>query len=409
MYFLTSALPFAIAFSTKGAASAQTTPPPPSVTPANPAPRPTSTDLVEQAKQRLRQRGELPAANGNVVVPTVPVPAPVTPTPVPPPALNQAAFETYRLGPGDTIAVVVQRFQDLNFQASVDQEGYVTAPLLGRLSLRGLTIEQAQDKVRLSYDRYVVNPVVFLALTTPRPVLVTLSGEIAKPGQYSLPLPRVSSALLTAGGTTALADLRAVRVKRPLADGTVLEQKIDLFTPLREGTALPDLRLQDGDVLVISKLEPGNQQDYDRTLVTRSTLVKPQINVRILTYASDGLGNLTLPNGSTFLDALTAARPNPGRSDFRRIALVRFDPIQKKAITREIDARKMLAGDPTQNIALEDNDVIVVGRNLVGKITNTLNTLTQPFRDVLGFFLFFKELRNGASSLFGPAGNNNND
>jgi polysaccharide biosynthesis/export protein len=399
VYVITSALPIAIAFSINKPATAQT-PLPPSTTPSNS--RPTSTDLVEQARQRLRDRGELPAANsGNVVVTTVPAPPPPV-TPVPVPSLPQAPFETYRLGPGDVISVVVQRFQDLNFQATIDQDGNITAPLLGRLSIRGLTVEQAQDRVRQNYNRYVVDPVVFLALTNPRPVLVTLSGEIARPGQYPLQLPRVSSALLTAGGATAQADLRSVRVKRPLVDGTILEQKLDLFSPLKDGNPLPDLRLQDGDVIVISKLE--SDQDYDRTLASKSTLVKPQINVRILSYASGGLGNVTLPNGSTFLDALTAARPNPDRTNFRRVALVRFDPIQKKAVSREIDAKKILAGDPTQNIALEDNDVIVVGRNLVGKITYALNTVTQPFRDVLGFLLFFRELRNGASDLFGPTG-----
>jgi polysaccharide export outer membrane protein len=304
------------------------------------------------------------------------------------------------------ISVVVQRFPDLNFQSTVDQEGFVTAPLLGRVSLKGLTIDEAQVKVRQNYDRYVVNPVVFLALTNPRPVIVTMTGEVARPGQYPLQLPRVSSALLTAGGATGTADLRSISVKRPLADGTTLDQKIDLITPLKEGTPLPDLRLQDGDVIVIGKLQPGADQNYDRNLVTRSTLVKPQINIRILSYASNGLGNVSLPNGSTFIDALTAARPNPDNANLSRVALVRFDPVQKKAITRDIDARKILSGDLSQNIALEDNDVIVVGRNLIGKITYALNTFTQPFRDILGFTLFFRELTNSTSNLFGPTGSN---
>lgn len=402
------------------------TPMPPVLNPADPVvpesnpnstgspQRPTSLDLVEQARQRLRERGELPAPTptpslpSRVVVPTIPI-APAVPTPIPPasPPVPQA-FEPYRLGGGDTISVVVQRFSDLNFQATIDQEGNITAPLLGRLSLRGLTIEQAQEQVRQGLDRYVINPIVYLALANPRPVLVTMTGEITRPGLYPLQLPRISSALLTAGGATASADLRAVLVKRSLQDGSTLEEKLDLVTPLKDGSALPDLRLQDGDVVVIPKIEQSAGQEYDRTLVARSTLVKPQITVRILSYASNGLGNVTLPNGSTFLDALSAARPNPDRIDFRRVALIRFDPVQKKAVSRDINAKNVLMGDLTQNVALEDNDVIVIGRNLVGKITYALNTFTQPFRDVLGFLLFFRELRNGATDLFGP-NNSDND
>ena len=54
--------------------------------------------------------------------------------------------------------------------------------------------------------------------------------------------------------------------------------------------------------------------------------------------------------------------------------------------------------------ALQDSDVIVIGRNLIGRITYALNTFTQPFRDVLGFTLFFRELGNSATNLFGPTG-----
>jgi polysaccharide export outer membrane protein len=232
---------------------------------------------------------------------------------------------------------------------------------------------------------------------------VTITGEIAKPGLYTLTLPRASAALLLAGGATGQADLRAIQVKRQLADGSVLEEKLDLVKPLQDGSPLPDLRLQDGDVMVIPKLA-AQDQDYDRQLMGRSTLVKPQITIRFLSYASNGLGTLTLPNGSTFLDALSAVRPGPDNANLRRVALIRFDPIQQKAVTREIDARNILRGNMGANIALEDNDVIVVGRNLIGKITYTLNTVTQPFRDVLGFLLFFRELRSGAENLFGPTG-----
>ncbi|MBD2081349.1 polysaccharide export protein [Leptolyngbya sp. FACHB-17] len=362
--------------------------------PSAPLPtRPSPLEIIEQARQKLRESA----------MPSVPnAQAPNAQAPVVPPVKT---FSLYRLGAGDTVSVQVQRFADLNFQATIDQEGNITAPLLGKVPLQGLTIAQAQERIREGVNRFVINPVVFVALTNQRPVLVTVTGEIARPGLYTLTLPRASAALLLAGGATGQADLRSVQVKRLLSDGSVLEEKLDLVTPLQDGAALPDLKLQDGDVVVIPKLAEQDQT-YDRTLMARSTLAKPQINIRLLSYANNGLGTLTLPNGSTFLDALTAARPGPDTANLRRVALIRFDPVQKKAVTREIDARSILSGNMAQNIALEDNDVIVLGRNLVGRITYALNTFTQPFRDVLGFLLFFRELRNGADTLFGPTGVN---
>ncbi len=401
IYSVTSALPFAILLWAIGVQAPQTalsqTPLPPATQPSTP----TSLELIEQARQRLRDRGELPQS-----IPTSKPTAPIAPTPVEPPA--PSAFNLYRLGAGDAVGIVVQRFPDLNFQAVIDQEGNITTPLLGKVALQGLTIEQAQEKVRQGVNRFVIDPIVLLALINQRPVLVTLTGEIARPGVYPLQAPsRISSALLSAGGATQMADLRSVIVRRTLRDGSTLEEKLDLVSPLKNGTALPDLRLQDGDVVVVSKLEPGADQDYDRGLVARSTLVKPQISVRVLSYARGGLGSVVLPSGSTFLDALTAAAVSPDTSDLRRIALIRFDPVQQKAVSREIDGKRVIMGDMAQNLALEDNDVIVIGRNLVGRVTYALNVFTQPFRDVLGFLLFFRELGRGASNLFGPTNNRN--
>jgi polysaccharide biosynthesis/export protein len=366
----------------------------------------TTQQLLEQARQRLRDRGELPPENA-------PIPAnptavlgetiPATPGMLPPAAMP---FSTYRLGPTDVIAVYVQRFQDLSFQAAIDQEGKITHAILGKISLQGLTVDEAQERVREAANKYVVNPIVLLSLATPRPVQVTISGEIAKPGLYPLMQTggKVSSVLLAAGGTTERGDLRAVRVRRTFTNGMVKDQEIDLYTPLKEGSAFPDLRLQDGDVIVIPPLDPAKMGEYDRSIVARSTLVKPQLTIRILSYARGGLTEVPVPNGSKFVDALAKSGLNPDQANLTRIAVVRFDAVQQKAITFEVNGKEALMGDPKQNIALQDSDVIVIGRNFVGRITYALNVFTQPFRDVLGFTLFFKELGNSAANLFGPTG-----
>ncbi len=317
-------------------------------------------------------------------------------------------FDRYRIGPSDVLSVIVQRFPDLSANSLVTPEGNIVLPLLGTVSVRGLTLEEAQEKIRLALNRYVINPVVTVGLATPRQVQVSITGAIARPGFYGLPFPpRLSSALLVAGGSTGQADLRQVRVRRFLLDGSFIEQRIDLFTPLAAGDPLPDLRLEDGDAVIIPQLEVGNDPTYDRQLVARSNISKPTINVRVLSYPNQGLGTLVLPSGSNFLDAFTNAVGNIGNADLSRVALIRFDPERGRAIVREINGKKALFGDASQNVPLRDNDVIVVGRNLVGRITFALSTFTQPFRDILGFLLFFRQLSESATDLFNPTGDNN--
>jgi polysaccharide biosynthesis/export protein len=370
----------------------------PTLEPADPSISPstsTSQESLEQARQRLIERGSLlqPSTEPESVF------------------LNESEqeFESYRLGPGDSIFVNVQQFPDLNIQATLDLQGNVILPLVGILSLEGFTLPMAQTQIQTLYNQYVVDPDISLTLVAQRPVEVSVLGEVVRPGSYPLASPQLSVALLAAGGTTRLSDLRSLRIRRVLPDGGVVERNVDLFTPLENSTALPNVRLEDGDAIIIPTLTVAASEDYDRTLVARSTLGPPQIEIRVLSYASGGnrsdgaaLSRIALPGGSNFVDALTAIAPNPDTADLNSVAVVRFDPEQGRAVSQELNARDALQGDMSQNPTLEDNDVIIVGRNSVTQLTATLNTFTQPFRDVLGFLLFFESLANSATNLFSP-------
>ncbi|MGF1493292.1 MAG: SLBB domain-containing protein, partial [Microcoleaceae cyanobacterium] len=243
----------------------------------------------------------------------------------------------------------------------------------------------------------------------PTPVQVTVVGEVIQPGYYTLPagLGRVSSGILAAGGATLTADLRSVLVCRTTVDGRVIQEEVDLYTPLEEATALPDISLSNGDSIIVPKLPIEDQQDYDQRLIARSTLVSQQITVRILSKPGGTIGALNLPNGSTFVDILGTVPLQTARID--KITLIRFDPQQGKAITRDLNAAEILEGLPEDNILLLNNDVFVIDRNFATNLTFFLNNFTQPFRDILGFLLFIRELGNAAEDLFGPSGNNRND
>ncbi|HEY9696952.1 MAG TPA: polysaccharide biosynthesis/export family protein [Trichocoleus sp.] len=354
--------------------------------------QPRSTrQLLEQARQRLLDRGELPQTEGSDLSNSA--------------QPQEDTFGEYRLGPGDSLFVNVLRFPDLTFQNTIDLQGNMLVPLVGALPLQGLTVAQAREQIRVALDRFVINPQVDAILVAQRPVTVTVLGEVSRPGLYPLQAPQLSTAIVSAGGTTGLADLRSIRVQRQLPDGSLTQRDINLFTPLREAQSIPEVRLADGDTIIVPTLITDT--GYDRTLVARSTLAQQQITVRVLNYAAGtggGLGNLTLPNGSSFLDAVGSLSPDLSNADIRRIALIRFDVEQGKAVTQELDGKKALLGDSSQNPILANNDVIVMGRTLISRITYTLNTFTQPFRDILGFLLFFQSLSNSARDLFRPTG-----
>ncbi|NER28757.1 MAG: polysaccharide export protein [Symploca sp. SIO1C4] len=304
-----------------------------------------------------------------------------------------AQFNRYRLGSGDTLQIQVERFPDLSFAYTIDIQGNIVVPLLGQIRVGGKTVEEVQETIRAGLDRFVVDPKVSVVVSGFRPAEVTITGEVQRPGFYTLqPGSTINEALLAAGGTTNDADLRKVVVRRrALFDDSILEQQLDLFTPLQNATDQPNLILQDGDALIVLQLESQDVTDYDRTLASRSSFAQAQINVRVLNYPGERIGNVTLPNGSNFVDAFTAIAPNLDDANVRKIALIRFDPERGKAVTQILDGKKALLGDISQNVPLQNDDVIVVGRNLVAKITNLVDRITRPFTDVLNFQRFFED------------------
>ena len=324
---------------------------------------------------------------------TVDVDNPIPPLGYPeqlPQSSSPSQFNLYRLGVGDSIQVQVLNFPDLNFQDDVDLEGDILVPLVGKIPVLGLTLEQVQREIEARLNEFVVNPQVIVALAGLRPVKVTVTGEVFEPGYYTLPpgalLPEV---LQQAGGTTSEADLRTIIVRRRLPDNSIIEQPIDLFSALQNGTSLPDFRLQDGDAVIVLKIEVGTTNDYDSTLISRSNVAQQEINIRVLSYANERIGNVTLPNGSTFVDALTAIAPNPDGVRLNAIALIRFDPETGGAVTQELNGKTALMGDVSQDVPLQDNDVIVVGRNLIGKLDFALKFITEPFANIFSFIRFF--------------------
>ncbi|OKH23867.1 polysaccharide export protein [Hydrococcus rivularis NIES-593] len=311
-------------------------------------------------------------------------------------------FRTYRLAIGDGINVNVIDFPEFNFAGTIDSEGNVFVPILGKVPVVGLTLQEVETKIAYELSRRFLKeePEIAATLVAARPVQLTLLGEVVRPGFYTLP-PQTSlvSILLSAGGATSKADLRSIVIRRSLVDGTVLEEKVDLYTPLIKGEKAPDVQLQGGDTVIVSRLEFGQEQGYDRNLLARTNLVQPSITVRLLAPNLDGAGislrNLNVPSGSTFLDVVASLpAADTLRVNFDEVTLLRFDPEKGRVVTQTLSPTSAVEGDTAQNIPLQEQDVIVVSRTLLGKILSAFRTITQPIRDVFGFSDFIFDLPN---------------
>ena len=177
----------------------------PSAFAPNPAPRVAAATAVSPSQNPLPSQG-------------VPVGSPVA---VPSPSIQapmQAARDNYVLSPNDVIQVQVFQEPDLYSVLRVSEDGTVTFPLIGLVTVGGSSPQAAAVTIQdlLSKD-YLVNPQVSVTVTEYSKRHFTILGQVQRPGAYDMPdrdnLPLLS-AIGMAGGYTRIADPSRITVKR---------------------------------------------------------------------------------------------------------------------------------------------------------------------------------------------------
>ena len=164
------------------------------------------------------------------------------------PLVNTPVSPDYALGPGDEVLIRGWGAVDIDVKAVVDRNGLIHIPRVGAVSLSGVKSSQAEGVVRAAIGRYFRDFQLSVTLGQLRGLTVYVVGQARKPGAYTLAsTSTLVSALFSSGGPGPNGSLRHVQVKR--ADRVVAE--LDLYAFLSKGDKSADIKLQDGDTILI--------------------------------------------------------------------------------------------------------------------------------------------------------------
>lgn len=155
----------------------------------------------------------------------------------------------YRLGAGDLVRVDVYENPDLATLGRLSEAGVLGFPLLGEVTLAGLTEREAATRIaeRLSAGRLVRDPQVSLTVEGFESQQVAILGAVARPGRYPVqPGSTVLDLLAEAGG---LRDEAGERVVLRRSSGERRELPLTALLQGEGGDA--DLALRDGDRLFV--------------------------------------------------------------------------------------------------------------------------------------------------------------
>ena len=164
------------------------------------------------------------------------------------PNMNIATPQNYRLGPGDAVIIDIYGASQKTIQSTVSPDGEVTIEGYGLVNVSGLTVAQANARLRNTLGSRYRSSRIKLTVGQTKTIMVNVMGEVKAPGTYTLSaFATVFHALYMAGGTNDLGTLRNIKVYRNNRLVTV----VDIYDYILNGKLTGNVRLADNDVIVV--------------------------------------------------------------------------------------------------------------------------------------------------------------
>lgn len=323
----------------------------------------------------------------------------------------------YIIGPDDVLGISVVNFQNLSSQAVVLPDGTVTLPLLGSVKAEGKTTDEFAAVLAKEWDKFVVEPVVSVAITQKRSAQILVNGFVQRPGPMThRPGLLISEVMMAVGGALPAGDLSQAKLTRrsgavevldltkpetirgtdrdiELAEGDILfipEQRqqisvvgevnrpgsfeyrdemkvLDVITlagGLKETAHLSGAKLERNGVeepLDLSALYLEGDMQWNKVLKPSDRIMIPEAQNRTYLFGAVARpGFYPYKEGDRLLDALDASGLAP-QAELRQVRVIRVDRKSNTAVVDEIDLENFLKkGDMSANVALNPGDVVFI-------------------------------------------------
>lgn len=169
------------------------------------------------------------------------------------PSENLATPQNYQLGPGDEIIIDIWGTNEDHIRQTISPEGSIMISQIGPVYLNGLSINEANKHIKNTFSKKYAGmsdeeTEIQVTLGQIRTIQVDILGEVATPGTYRMsPFSSVFHGLYRAGGINDIGSMRNIQVLR---NGKKIAG-IDIYDYLFEGKTDGNIRLQEGDIIIV--------------------------------------------------------------------------------------------------------------------------------------------------------------
>ncbi len=342
----------------------------------------------------------------------------------------------YILDTGDTLEIEFINAPELSGLFRVNEQGEIYFERLKYAYVRGLTINELTDVLEKRYEKFLIDPDIYIRIYSYKPIRVAVKGEVRSPGLIAFPaftstkitaiqqnypnlptsgdlpttfrsdeksfnnakiinsksnsittikrgndyITTLSNAIQKAGGLTSFSDISKIEIVRdiPIGKGGGRKRAIIDFTPyITKSDTTNDIRLYDGDLIFIPVLKAKDPNIIPSSIL--SGLSPKFINVSI-TGRIENPGTVKIPIEGSLSDVMNLTGPRKPLSG--KVYLIRYQ--KDGTLLREsIKYSASAAPGSKYNPYLFENDLIAVNNSILGRTSGAISAVTEPF---LGIF-----------------------
>lgn len=197
-------------------------------------------------------------------------------------SIQAAHADDILLGPGDVLKIAVYGNPDLTLEARISEAGSISYPLIGEVSIGGISVAAAEKKIAgmLEEGGFIRKPQVSMIVTSMQSQQVSVLGQVNKPGRFPIDGKRsLTDILALAGGASADATDTVTLIRS--REGKTTRHLIDLVDIVRTADPQKNPDLIAGDVVFVERaprfyiygevLKPGSYR-LERDLIVLQAL-----------------------------------------------------------------------------------------------------------------------------------------
>lgn len=259
---------------------------------------------------------------------------------------------TYLLGPDDQLEITGPDLaESANKPARIDNEGNVQVPLLGRVHVAGMTVQQTEEKLNKDLSKYIKEPQVVVSVSEIRSQPVSVLGAVNTPGVHQVQGHKTLLEMISQAGGIRQDAGYSVRITRQVEWGCI---------PLPGAKLDPSGRFAVAE-LNLKKIMEAKDPAENIQIFPHDVITVPKAEMVYVVGEVRRSGGFVLGENKSIsvLQAISLAEGLNGAADTRHAKILRLNPNADQREELPVDIKDLFKGKK-QDVAMQANDILFV-------------------------------------------------